>query len=329
MDITEIIQIEPQLVDSSRIDDSPGPYCMSFGFDLTPLTQSISNIGLVNCPLLIEDKRGFFTVIAGYRRIKALKSLGWNRIPCRILTESKISPLKCLLLNVYDNLATRKLNEVEKGMILNRLCLWVKRNEVMEVYMPLLDLPSHEPTLLFYKKLEEELDPGIKEYLVQKNLSLQVAQMLLGMEPGARSNVFRIISNIKFNINQQKQLIDYIVDLSNIEVKTISEILKEPWVEGIFIDNQLNNPQKAKAILKLLRARRFPTLVKAEKLFKKRVSRLGLPEGATISAPPFFEDPHYRLELLFKEGKELREKVNRLSQTVSLEDLRSPWEKGV
>ena len=329
MDISKITQFEPQLIDAERIDDSPGPYCMSFGFDLTALTQSIRNIGLVNSPLLIENEHGFFTVIAGYRRIKALKSLEWNRFPCKILTESKTSPLKCLLFNMYDNLATRKLNEVEKGMILSRLCLWVKRNEVLEVYMPLLDLPSHEPTLLFYIKLEKELDTGIKEYLVHKNLSLKVAKMLLEMEPRARSNVFRVISNIKFNINQQKQLIDYFVDLSNIEGKTISEILKEPWLEGIVTENQLNNPQKTKAILKLLRARRFPTLVKAEKHFKKQVSRLGLPEGATISAPPFFEDPQYRLELLFKEGKELSKKVNRLSRTVGLEHLGNPWEKVV
>ena len=329
MDISEITQIETHLVDSNRIDNSPGPCCMSFGFDLNPLIQSINKIGLVNRPLLMEGKHGLMTVITGYRRIKALKSLEWNRIPCWILSESKISPLKRLLLNLYDNLATRKLNEVEKGMVLSRLCSWVPRYEVLEVYMPLLDLPSHEPTLFFFTRLERELDPRIKEYLVQKNLSLQIAKLLLEMEPEARSQVFSVISNIKFNINQQKYLIDYIIDISNIENKPIPEILKEPSFEEVFTNKHLNNPQKAKAILKLLRARRLPSLVKAEELFKKRVSALDLPDAVRISVPQYFEEPDYRLEVRFREGKELKKTINRLARIKGLEELENPWEKDV
>ena len=329
MDIPEITQIETQLVDSNRIDNSPGPCCMSFGFDLNPLIQSINNIGLVNMPLLMESKHGFLTVITGYRRIKALKSLQWKRIPCWVLSESKISPLKCLVLNLYDNLATRKLNEVEKGMVLSRLCSLVPRNEVLEVYMPLLNLPSHEPTLFFFTKLEKELDSRVKEYLVQKSISLQIVKILLEMELEARGQVFSVISNIKFNINQQKYLIDYIIDISNIENKPISEILKESWLEGIFTNKKLNNPQKAKAILKLLRARRFPSLVKAEELFKKRVSGLDLPDEVRICASQYFEEYDYRLEVRFREGKGLKNTINSLSMIEGLEDIGNPWERAV
>ena len=327
MDIPEITQIETQLVDSDRIDNSAGPCCMSFGFDLGPLIQSINKIGLLNRPLLMESKHGLLTVITGYRRIKALKSLGWNKIPSWVLPESKISPLKCLLLNLYDNLATRKLNEVEKGMVLSRLCSWVQRYEVLEVYMPLLDLPSDEPTLFFFTKLETELDPRIKEYIVKKKLSLKIAKMLLEMESEARSQIFSVISNIKFNINQQKYLIDYIIDISNIESKPIAEILKEPSLEGVFTNEYLNNPQKAKVILKLLRARRLPSVVKSEALFKKRVSALDLPDGVRILEPQYFEAPDYRLEVRFREGRGLKKTINRLALIKGLEDLGNPWER--
>ncbi|MFH1294113.1 MAG: hypothetical protein ABIJ44_08305, partial [Pseudomonadota bacterium] len=81
--------------------------------------------------------------------------------------------------------------------------------------------------------------------------------------------------------------------------------------------------------LKLLRGRRFPSLVKAEKAFKKKVSSLDLPKSASIHAPPYFEEPHYRLEVLFREGKELRETINRLNLTEGLDKLGDPWEKDV
>ncbi|MCG2777614.1 MAG: ParB/RepB/Spo0J family partition protein [Desulfobacterales bacterium] len=168
MGIPKITPIESQLVNPNKIEDFPGPYCMSFGFDIRPLVQSIDKVGLVNCPLLIENKNAELTVIIGYRRIHALKTLGWDRIPCGVLSESEVSPLECLLLNLYDNLATRKLNEVEKGMVLNRLHSQVQGKEILELYMPLLELPSNESALLFFIKLEQELDREIKEYLIQK-----------------------------------------------------------------------------------------------------------------------------------------------------------------
>jgi len=329
MGTPKITPIESQLVNPNKIEDFPGPYCMSFGFDIRPLVQSIDRVGLVNCPLLIENKNAELTVIVGYRRIHALKTLGWDRIPCGILSESRLSPLECLLLNLYDNLATRKLNEVEKGMALNRLHSLVPGKEMLEVYMPLLELPSNESALLFFIKLEQELDTEIKEYLVQKKISLQTAKMLRKMESDERSHVFNFMSNIKFNINQQKQFLDNIIDLSEIENKPSHDLLNEQSLKVILVNKQLNNPQKAKAILKLLRGRRFPSLVKAEKAFKKKVSSLDLPKSASIYAPAYFEEPHYRLEVLFREGKELRETINRLSLTEDLDELGDPWEKDI
>ncbi len=76
-----------------------------------------------------------------------------------------------------------------------------------------------------------------------------------------------------------------------------------------------------------MRGRRFPSLVKAEKAFEKKVSSLNLPKSASIHAPPYFEEPHYRLEVLFREGKDLMETINRLNLTEGLEELGDPWEK--
>jgi hypothetical protein len=197
---------------------------------------------------------------------------------------------------------------------------------MLEVYMPLLELPSHEPTLLFFIKLEQELDAKIKKTLVQKKISLQTAKMLLKMKSDERDHVFDFISDIKFNINQQKQLLDNMSDLAEMQKRPSHELLNEPSLRAIIENKQLNNPQRAKAILKFFRGRRFPSLVKAEKAFKKKVSRLDLPKSVNIYAPPYFEDPHYRLEVLFREGWELRDMIKRLTLTKGLDELGDSWE---
>ncbi len=146
-------------VDPKKIDDSPGPFCMSFGFDLEPMIQSIRTVGLINLPLIVREGKSRLTVIAGYRRILALKSLRWNSVQCRILGESEFSPMECLLLILFDNLVTRKLNEVEKGMVLKRLSLYLPRTEIIKHYMPLLGLPSHEETLRLYMAVDGRKSP--------------------------------------------------------------------------------------------------------------------------------------------------------------------------
>ena len=328
MDIQKVTKSDLRLVDVKDIDDPAGPYCMSFGFDLSPLIRSIESIGLVNSPLLLEDRHGNLTVVAGYRRIQAMKSLKTHKIPCGIFSESELSPLECLLLNLHDNMATRNLNEVEKGMVLSRLAVWIPKTEILEHYMPLLGLPSHEHTFDFFIRLEKEPGEEIKEYLAQGHLSLQSAKTLLEMDHETRHQAFLLMSDIKFNFNQQMHLLDYIWDLSLKDDAFISGLLREGQLKRICSDTHLNSPQKAKAILRVLREMRFPTLVDAETAFKEMVSGLNLRDGVKINPPPFFEGPHYRLEVLFKHGKELKEKIEQLSATTGLEDLTDPWKRG-
>ncbi len=316
-------------VDFVDIDDSPGPFCMSFGFELEPLIQSIQNVGMVNPPLLIQKKSGTYTIIAGYRRIRALKFLDIKKTPCRILSESRVSELECFRLNLHDNLATRVFNEVEKGMVLSRLTSLVSQDQILNRYMPLLGLPSHSEKFFFYLRLEKELEKEIKIHLAQGRMSLQVARLLLEIGRGDRNRVFELISALNLNINYQKQLIDYIIDISNIKRIPVSTFLAENFFSDILQKEGFNKPQKVKALFHSLRVLRFPTLVRAEENFSKNVTRLGLTKGVKVSAPPYFESPHFRLEILFRNGTELKEKLRILTKKEGLEVLGNPWKERV
>ena len=151
----------------------------------------------------------------------------------------------------------------------------------------------------------------------------------LMLEKEGRTEVFNLISKLKFNMNEQKQLIEYIVDISKTEKKQIPQFLKQASLERIVSDRRKNNPQKVKAILRLMRTQRFPRLVQAEAVFKKKLAGLGLPAGVRITAPPYFESPNYQLQVIFNDGMDLKTKIERLSETESLKSLRNPWEQGV
>jgi hypothetical protein len=70
---------------------------------------------------------------------------------------------------------------------------------------------------------------------------------------------------------------------------------------------------------------RFPRLADAEKEFNKRIASLNLPKGVRISHPPFFESPTYSMEILFRDGKSLVERIENVQKINRLGELSDPW----
>jgi len=325
MNFYPVINAPVQTVDLTSIRDSPGRFCMSFGFDLNPLVSSIEKVGLINPPLVRRDQEEI-EIVTGYRRIMALKALNRATVPCRMVDEERFGPLQCLILNLHDNLCTRKLNDVEKGMVLSRISPWVPRQEIVGRYLPLLELRPDEKNLFFFLEVERDGDTGTKRFIAKEGVTWPVVNILSDMDAPARVSLLRGISYLKFNINQQLQFIDYIVDISYIEGTSIPCIVSQVGIAGI-PSKTPNRPQQAKTVLSYLKTRRYPTIMKTEKRFQKTVSDLNLPDGIRIAPPPFFEGDQYRLQIAFREGEELMSKLKQLNNIKSIARIKNPWDE--
>ncbi|MBU2499660.1 MAG: ParB/RepB/Spo0J family partition protein, partial [Proteobacteria bacterium] len=304
--------------------EGPGPYCMSFGFGLDQLILSIQRFGLINPPVTAMSEQGKVDVIAGYRRILALKALGWDGVECRDFSESLPSPLERLLFNLHDNLPTRPFNDMEKGMILARLALFVPEETLLKEYMPLLGLPSHEPLLQAYMRTVDLKEP-VQKALANGRVSLRTVRALLELDEAAQRTLSAWLVNIIFNLNQQMHFIEYARDISMREGISISELLDDKDLVGVLQDREGRGSHKAKKVLEMLRRRRFPRLTRSQEIFEERVKRLKLPDGVRVRYDPYFEDPNYQIEISFREGRSLREKVITLSQSEGLGKLGDPW----
>lgn len=311
------------LIDLSDMDDAHGPCAMSFGFELAPLCESIQEIGLVHPPCIVKEGKGQIAIVTGYRRILALKQLGWSKVACEDVSSALRSPLERLLFAFHENRAARAFNPVEKGMILKRLEPLLGKEEVLNRFMPLLSLPSHEGTLRFYVELA-----GMKrqclDALASGRLSLNAARLLLDLKPDSAECAFQTLSKLALNFNQQVQFIDMMNDLSEINRKSFSRILDEDPLRAVLASDHLNTPQKAKKLLEELRSLRYPRWQNAEQRFRKRLDRLSLPEGTRIDHPSYFEAPGYRLEVRFRDGESLTRKLQHLAQVSGLRDFRDP-----
>ncbi len=310
-------------VDISDIDLKPGPFCMSFNFNLKPIKASIGKFGVLNPPYLLKKSDSNFIVVAGYRRLLSVKELGWKDILCQILPND-FSPFQALLLNLNDNLIHRKFNNIEKGMVLQRLIGFLKREEIVTNFMPILNIATNKQTLELFLGLEE-LEEEIKVSIAEERLSLRVAGFMRNIGRDDRLRINDLFTSLKWTFNQQWETIQWIIEIASREGRTIKEVIDDRHIIEVLNNDRMNNPQKVKAIVKILKARRFPSLLEAEKLFKKGLSNLSLPLGVKIIPPPFFEGIDYRLEIVFTKGQELKEELAYLYNLPGLEEVTDFW----
>jgi len=309
----------------SEIDLDPGPFCMSFNFSLEQLKNSIVRFGVLNAPYVIKGPESRYTVVTGYRRLLAVAELGWTEVLCHVLP-ADFPPLEALLLNLYDNIVHRKINEIEKAMVLERLNRYLKQEVLIREFMPMLGIPANKQTLDIFLRVTK-LEEQIRISIATQRISLRVAGLMMTLDSGDRLKVNELFTVLRLSFNQQWEVIQWIVEIASREGQPPKEILEDDAVTKIMNNSEMSNPIKSKAIVKILRKRRFPSVVKAENAFKKGVSRFSLPQGVKIIPPPFFEGKKYRLEIGFSQGEELKEKVERLFHLPGLEHITDFWKE--
>lgn len=303
--------------------DPDGPCCMSFGFDLETLKRSISRFGIINAPYLIKNKGGWYSVVAGYKRLLAAKELAWKDAECRIFPDS-FPGYDALLFNLEDNLLHRELNIIEKAMVIERLSTFLDSEKIIGEYLPLFHIPVTRNNLILYLNLND-LEESVKISLAKEIISLKVADLMRTIDKEDRLSINNLFNHFRFSFNQQLQLFQYLEEISKREGRPIRDIVDGTKIRTIMQDTNMNNPQKAKAIAATLKNIRFPALSGAQKAFKKGVDRLSLPSGVSIVPPPFFEGVEYRLEIVFTNGKELADKIQKLNNVPGLLNIASFW----
>ena len=314
----------PALVDLKDLHEDPGPYTMSYGFDLGPLIRSIRTYGMINAPFVRKDEEGGFQVVIGYRRIMAMKKLKKDKISCVDLSESGLSDLEMLLFNLHDNLSFRSFNPVEKGMIINRLCRHHTKEEIRKQYAGLLKITNKKHVEILAKV--ETLPDFVKEAVAHGTISLNALDQILEMDKRSSDSIVKAMLILKFNMNQQLKLIEYLIDLSLKEGKPIYQLMSEDWSIALLEADKANIPQRAKKMLEILKSRRFPWLTLCEKTFNRRIASLKLPAGVRVTHPPFFESSGYRLDIPFQNGHDLRKKIHDIEQNAGIENIGDPWD---
>ncbi|MCP4402830.1 MAG: ParB N-terminal domain-containing protein [bacterium] len=315
-----------QTVKCAQLDFDDTTFLISYPLEAPSVTASVNTIGVLQ-PIVIGGCpcQGKYQIVAGFRRAYACREMGLELIHANIYPVDPDAPLPAFDLALYENLAHRTFNSVEKALILSKLSgqFGCSQDTIIQNYMPLLQLAPNERILATYLKLAD-FEEELKHHLAQHDVPLTVIELLASLSNDDRHSVFSLISHLKLGLNKLKELLNYLEEIALRDALSITEILSAAEIQEIVAHEKYSGPQKIEQLRYALRKQRFPSFTALEEQYHEALKGLKLPRGLQLKTDRFFEDDNMSAGFRFSSPEELKsvaEELLQLSEKAELQEL--------
>ena len=313
----------PEEVEIETIDLEDKFFTATYPLEYRRLKESIARVGLIQ-PLIVrkQEEAEKYQVVCGLRRALACRELDFKRIEALVYPEAELSGQDGFLLGLFENLAHRDLNDIEKSMVLSKLHyqFGLDQSRIIEDYLPLLGLEAGETVFRQYLPLIE-LDEEIKEHIVRKRLPVRASSRLLALSPDDRRTSFRLISRLNLGVNLIVEFLTCLEETSQRDEIPVGELLDDREIEAVLGNKEFTRSRKIELIRKILRGKRYPQLTGLEAQVEEKLRQLHLPPELKLSPPPYFEGDELKVEFGFRDPKELKRMADRLLKISDLPEL--------
>ncbi len=201
---------------------------------LLELSDSIKQFGVLQ-PLLVQDKKDYYEIIAGERRWRASKMAGLKEVPVIIkdLTEQEV-----VEISLIENLQRENLNPIEEAIAYKRLLTEfdLKQDEVAERVSKSRTAVTNSMRLL-------KLDERVQQMVIDDMLSTGHARALLAIEDKDKQYATaQQIFDEKMSVRETEKLVKKIQSQKDAVVTKTKE---DPQLDAIYADVE----EKMKGIL--------------------------------------------------------------------------------
>ncbi len=166
---------------------------------LLELSESIKQHGILQ-PLLVQDKKDYFEIIAGERRWRAAKMAGMKEIPVII---KKLSDREAVEISLIENIQREDLNPIEEAQAYKRLLteFHLKQDEVAERVSKSRTSVTNSIRLL-------KLDERVQQMVVDDMISTGHARALLSIEEHEKQySLAQQIFDAKLSVRETEKLV--------------------------------------------------------------------------------------------------------------------------
>jgi ParB family transcriptional regulator, chromosome partitioning protein len=150
-----------------------------------------------------QELEDVYILLAGERRLRACKSLGWNSILAMVKEDTEIDEKQQSLLSAMENLQREDLTPIELGRTFKML---MKIQGVTEDGLGTI-LEKTGQYIRNYTRLLT-LHPEIQELILQGLLTEGQVRFLVGIEPNLQIKLGRIVAEQELGVMEVRRLVD-------------------------------------------------------------------------------------------------------------------------
>ncbi len=190
------------------------------------LSDSIRQFGILQ-PLIVQDKKDYFEIIAGERRWRAAKMANLKEVPVII---KEFSKQEIVEISLIENIQREDLNPIEEAIAFKRLLdeFHLKQDEVAERVSKSRTAVTNSMRLL---KLSEK----VQQMVIDDMLTTGHARALLGIDDSEKQYIVaQKIFDEKLSVRETEKLIKKIQNEK--ENPPQKEKLSDPKLDIIYQD---------------------------------------------------------------------------------------------
>ena len=189
------------------------------------LSESIKQFGVLQ-PLLVQDRKGYYEIIAGERRWRAAKLAGLKEVPVII---KNLSNQEVVEISLIENIQRENLNPIEFNL---------KQDEVAERVSKSRTAVTNSMRLL-------KLDERVQQMVIDDMISTGHARALLGIDDQEKQyTTAQKIFDEKLSVRETEKLVKKIQQEKD-QPEAKEEVKIDPKMEAICRDLE----EKMKVIL--------------------------------------------------------------------------------
>ena len=192
---------------------------------LIELAESIKQFGILQ-PLLVQDKKGYYEIIAGERRWRAAKLAGLKEIPVIV---KELSKQEAVEISLIENIQRENLNPIEEALAYKRLIteFHLKQDEIAERVGKSRTAVTNSMRLL-------KLNENVQQMVIDDMLSTGHARALLGLEDLEKQyQTAQKIFDEKLSVRETEKLVKQLQQETQEGKKEVKESKVDPQIKAV------------------------------------------------------------------------------------------------
>lgn len=270
------------------------------------LKKSVIQNGILHPPYLQQVQDGKFEIVCGHKRlIIAKQHLNLEKTGCFVLPEDY--PIISILNIVFaDQASANPLSLVEKARFLQIAVKYISKEEIADKFskkLPLRKQKSAIGRMLNILAMDDDIIKDIHSGQLVEKMVLELQQLKDNKDRLALVDLFKMLS---LGAGKQRKLFSLTRDLAFRNQVSIADFLNRDDIQQILRHDDMNPPQKAQHLGKLLQEKLTPAYIEAEKSFSVFTKELKLLPNFDLAHSQSFEADEIVLSIKFQDQRECR-----------------------